>query len=107
MSKIFLASGISKTRTALPECLLPVVSDEPRTDYNAAKDEAKLVYGQVVTEVLRKTGACLCGCACCGCCVRRRLWDRARAPTTGHRGQPGSLSALQGAGSKAWTTRGA
>lgn len=58
MSKIFLASGISTTRTIIPTCLNPIYSDEPKTDYNHAKQEAKLVYGQVIEEVLRKTGVC-------------------------------------------------
>jgi hypothetical protein len=58
VGKIFLASGISTTRTIIPECLNPIYSPEPLTDYNSAKQEAKLVYGQVVEEVLRKTGGC-------------------------------------------------
>lgn len=56
VSKIFLASGISTTRTIIPICLNPIYADEPRTDYNHAKQEAKMVYGQVIEEVLRKTG---------------------------------------------------
>lgn len=56
MTKIFLASGISTTRTIIPTCLNPIYSDEPKTDYNNAAQEARLVYGQVVEEVLRKTG---------------------------------------------------
>lgn len=56
MSKIFLASGISTTRTIIPTCLNPIYAEEPKTDYNSAKVEAKMVYGQVVEDVLRKTG---------------------------------------------------
>lgn len=56
VSKIFLASGISTTRTALPKWLLPTYTDEPKTDYIHAQKEARIVYGQVITEVLRKTG---------------------------------------------------
>jgi hypothetical protein len=56
VSKIFLASGISTTRTIIPTCLNPIYAEEPKTDYKSAKVEAKMVYGQVVEEVLRKTG---------------------------------------------------
>jgi hypothetical protein len=56
VGKIFLASGISMTRTIIPTCLNPIYSEEPKTDYNSAKEEAKMVYGQVIEEVLRKTG---------------------------------------------------
>lgn len=56
VSKIFLASGISVTRTALPACLQPTHIEEPKTDLKHAQEEAKMVYGQVITEVLRKTG---------------------------------------------------
>lgn len=52
-----MASGISMTRTALPACLQPTHTEEPKTDLVNAQQEAKLVYGQVITEVLRKTGA--------------------------------------------------
>jgi hypothetical protein len=33
------------------------MSPEPKTDLINAQAEAKMVYGQVITEVLRKTGA--------------------------------------------------
>jgi hypothetical protein len=56
VSKIFLASGISTTQTAVPACIQPVHCDEPKMDLNNAQAEAKLVYGQVISEVLRKTG---------------------------------------------------
>ncbi len=56
VSKIFMASGISITRTALPSCLQPTHTEEPKTDLTNAQHEAKLVYGQVIEEVLRKTG---------------------------------------------------
>jgi predicted naringenin-chalcone synthase len=56
VGKIFHASGISQTRTCLPKCLLPIYVDAPKTDYNHAKEEARLVYGQVVEELLKKTG---------------------------------------------------
>jgi hypothetical protein len=56
VSKIFLASGISVTRPALPACLQPTHTEEPKTDLLHAQQEAKLVYGQVIAEVLRKTG---------------------------------------------------
>uniref|UniRef100_A0A383W0W2 3-ketoacyl-CoA synthase n=1 Tax=Tetradesmus obliquus TaxID=3088 RepID=A0A383W0W2_TETOB len=42
--------------TAIPACILPVYSSEPKTDLNNAQAEAKMVYGQVINEVLRKTG---------------------------------------------------
>jgi hypothetical protein len=57
VSKIFLASGISTTQTAVPACIQPVHTDEPKMDLNNAQAECKLVYGQVISEVLRKTGA--------------------------------------------------
>lgn len=57
--KIFLASGISTTRTALPKCLLPEYSAEPKTDLLNAQEEARMIYGQVISEVLRKTGVLL------------------------------------------------
>ncbi|WIA33064.1 hypothetical protein OEZ86_006220 [Tetradesmus obliquus] len=56
VSKIFLASGISTTRTAIPACLQPTQTQEPKTDLHSAQAEAKMVYGQVISEVLRKTG---------------------------------------------------
>jgi hypothetical protein len=56
VSKIFLASGISVTRPALPACLQPTHTEEPKTDLLHAQQEAKMVYGQVIAEVLRKTG---------------------------------------------------
>ena len=57
MSKIFRASGISYTNPALPACLQPTLTDEPKTDMLSAQKEAKMVIGQVVEEVLKKTGA--------------------------------------------------
>ena len=57
VSKIFLASGISSTQTAIPACIQPTLTDEPKTDLNHAEEEAKMVYGQVISEVLAKTGA--------------------------------------------------
>jgi len=56
VSKIFLAAGISTTRTALPACLQPCYTEEPKTDLNNAQAEAKMVFGQVISEVLNKTG---------------------------------------------------
>jgi hypothetical protein len=56
VSKIFLASGISVTRPALPACLQPAHTEEPKTDLLHAQQEAKMVYGQVIAEVFRKTG---------------------------------------------------
>jgi hypothetical protein len=56
VAKIFNKSGISSSMTAIPACILPVYSDEPKTDLNNAQAEAKMVYGQVISEVLRKTG---------------------------------------------------
>jgi 3-ketoacyl-CoA synthase len=56
VSKIFLASGISTTRTAIPACVQPTLTEEPKTDLNNAQAECKMVYGQVISEVLRKTG---------------------------------------------------
>jgi 3-ketoacyl-CoA synthase len=56
VSKIFLASGISTTRTAAPACIQPTLTDEPKTDLNNAQAESKMVYGQVISLVLRKTG---------------------------------------------------
>ncbi|WIA35445.1 hypothetical protein OEZ86_003885 [Tetradesmus obliquus] len=56
VSKIFLASGISTTQTAVPACIQPVHCDEPKMDLHNAQAECKLVYGQVISEVLRKTG---------------------------------------------------
>lgn len=58
MSKIFEKSGISHTMTALPACVQPVYTDEPKTDLNNAQAETKMVYGQVISEVLAKTGEC-------------------------------------------------
>jgi 3-ketoacyl-CoA synthase len=56
VSKIFLASGISTTRTAVPACVQPTLTAEPKTDLNSAQAECRMVYGQVISEVLRKTG---------------------------------------------------
>lgn len=56
VSKIFKASGISHTNAALPACLQPTLTDEPKTDMLSAQKEAKMVIGQVVEEVLSKTG---------------------------------------------------
>jgi 3-ketoacyl-CoA synthase len=56
VGKIFLASGISHTRTALPRCLLPVHVDEFKTDYKSARVEAEQVLYQVIENVLEKTG---------------------------------------------------
>ncbi|KAF6264149.1 FAE1/Type III polyketide synthase-like protein-domain-containing protein [Scenedesmus sp. NREL 46B-D3] len=56
VAKIFNKSGISPNMTAIPACVQPVYSNEPKTDLNNAQAEAKLVYGQVISEVLRKTG---------------------------------------------------
>lgn len=56
VSKIFTKSGISFTRTAIPACIQPTLSDEPKQDLFAAQAECKLVYGQVITNVLEKTG---------------------------------------------------
>jgi hypothetical protein len=56
VSKIFNKSGIDPNMTAIPACILPVYCDEPKTDLNSAQAEAKMVYGQVITEVLRKAG---------------------------------------------------
>jgi hypothetical protein len=61
VSRIFRASGISMTRSAVPTCLQPTLVDEPKNDMTHAAKEARLVYGQVVEEVLRKTGACGAG----------------------------------------------
>lgn len=47
------------TRTIIPTCLNPIYSEEPKTDYNSAKQEAQMVYGQVIEEVMRKTGVCV------------------------------------------------
>jgi hypothetical protein len=55
VSKIFRASGISLTRTAVPACLQPTMTDEPKTDMLNAQKEAKMVIGQIVTDVLDKT----------------------------------------------------
>eukprot|EP00775_Hariotina_reticulata_P014382 gene14382-14484_t len=55
VSKIFYKSGVSTTMTALPACIQPVYTNEPKTDLNNAQSETKLVYGQVITEVLKKT----------------------------------------------------
>jgi hypothetical protein len=59
VSKIFKASGISYTNAALPACLQPTMTDEPKTDMLSAQVEAKMVLGQVVADVLHKTGAML------------------------------------------------
>ena len=40
----------------MPKNLQPKYTDEPKTDLFSAAAEAKLVYGQVIEEVLRKTG---------------------------------------------------
>lgn len=56
VTKIFSASGISYTGTAIPACLQPTLTDAPKTDLNNAQQECKLVYGQVITDVLQKTG---------------------------------------------------
>jgi hypothetical protein len=56
VSKIFYKSGISTTMTALPASIQPVYTTEPKTDANNAQNEARMVYGQVITEVLKKTG---------------------------------------------------
>jgi hypothetical protein len=56
VAKIFNKSGIDPNMTAIPACILPVYSAEPKTDLNSAQAEAKMVYGQVITEVLHKTG---------------------------------------------------
>lgn len=71
VSKIFRASGISYERTAVPPCLQPERTDEPKTDLNHAQAEAKLVYRQVIERVLAKTGACgwVCGWAADVVCV--------------------------------------
>jgi 3-ketoacyl-CoA synthase len=56
ISKLFLSSGISTTRTAVPACIQPTFTDEPKTDLVNAQAESKMVYSQVISEVLRKTG---------------------------------------------------
>jgi len=56
VSKIFSASGISYTNTAIPACLQPTLVKEPQTDMNSAQKEARMVFGQIVSEVLYKTG---------------------------------------------------
>jgi hypothetical protein len=56
VSKIFKASGISYTNAALPTCLQPTMTAEPKTDLLHAQQEAKMVLGQVVGDVLKKTG---------------------------------------------------
>jgi hypothetical protein len=56
VAKIFNKSGISSNMTAIPASILPVYSKEPKTDLNSAQAEAKMVYGQVINEVLCKTG---------------------------------------------------
>eukprot|EP00878_Enallax_costatus_P041492 GHUV01048285.1.p1 GENE.GHUV01048285.1~~GHUV01048285.1.p1 ORF type:complete len:121 (+),score=22.42 GHUV01048285.1:194-556(+) len=56
VSKIFLKSGISLTRTAVPAAIQPTLCDQPTQDLNVAQAECKMVYGQVITNVLEKTG---------------------------------------------------
>eukprot|EP00882_Tetradesmus_deserticola_P033728 GHRQ01038552.1.p1 GENE.GHRQ01038552.1~~GHRQ01038552.1.p1 ORF type:complete len:181 (+),score=14.29 GHRQ01038552.1:767-1309(+) len=86
VSKIFLASGISVTRPALPACLQPTHTEEPKTDLLNAQHEAKQVYGQVIAEVLRKTGISqsFCSVASVACTSRarqrRRIISRAVQP---------------------------
>lgn len=60
VSKIFKASGISYTNAALPACLQPTMTTEPKTDLHSAQQEAKMVLGQVVGDVLNKTGGGQC-----------------------------------------------
>lgn len=60
VSKIFKASGISYTNAALPACLQPTMTPEPKTDLHSAQQEAKMVLGQVVGDVLNKTGGGQC-----------------------------------------------
>lgn len=50
------ASGISYTNPALPACLQPTLTAEPKTDMNSAQQEANMVLGKVVNDVLNKTG---------------------------------------------------
>jgi len=54
--KIWSKSGINDRATFLPKNLQPQYTDEPKTDLYSAAAEARLVYGQVIEEVLRKTG---------------------------------------------------
>lgn len=60
VSKIFKASGISYTNAALPACLQPTMTAEPKTDLHSAQQEAKLVLGQIVGDVLNNTGEGQC-----------------------------------------------
>lgn len=65
VSKIFQKSGISLTRTAVPATIQPTLCDQPSTDLNASQAECKLVYGQVISNVLKKTGKPLDSWVCC------------------------------------------
>jgi hypothetical protein len=62
--RIYQASGIGDNCAALPPWLQPDKSDRPMTDIAHCNKEARMVQGQCVAEVLRKTGACMSVCAC-------------------------------------------
>jgi hypothetical protein len=52
------------------------MTDEPKTDMLSAQVEAKMVLGQVVADVLHKTGAMLVPTAillCSSCCCLRAV----------------------------------
>jgi hypothetical protein len=55
--RILRGSGIADNRAALPAWLQPDKSDEPKTDTAHSGREARMVQGQCVAELLRKTGA--------------------------------------------------
>lgn len=59
MYKVFVKSGIGAERTYLPRWIHPKHSKTPVANMSTAMEEAEMVMGGAVADVLAKTGALL------------------------------------------------
>lgn len=56
--KVVEKSGLDMCGTYLPPAIHPSLTKEPKTDMITAMEEAEMVMGGAVSEVLEKTGTC-------------------------------------------------
>jgi hypothetical protein len=56
MFKVVQQSGLSQTGTYLPAGINPMITTAPKDDINACMEEAEMVMGGAVKELLERTG---------------------------------------------------
>jgi hypothetical protein len=56
MFKVVQQSGLSQTGTYLPAGINPMLTTAPKDDINACMEEAEMVMGGAVKELLERTG---------------------------------------------------